>query len=348
MFKSRRLLTLSAIVLALMTAVPAVAQQERLRSLTYDPSQKEWVEEAPPTPGTPEGELYAIRLEVKNEQFSRAVSGIKKFIKKYGEGHELYPEALLVRAQAYVGEDKYQKAHETLQSFLGKFGGMDLTAEALRLEFITAEAFLAGHKKYIWGFIPVSAEDLGYEILDQIATDYPDAEIAQLAIKAKGDDLFRKGKHDLAELEYARLLREYPQSRYHQYSLARSAESALASFGGVEYDEAALIEAEERYRDYRTAYPAAAEQGGVGLILDTLQEMRAEKDLSVGRYYERTEHLGSAIFYYRTVVDGWPKSVAAVKAAERLELLGASPVAPAAPASPEASPPAEGAPPAGS
>jgi outer membrane protein assembly factor BamD (BamD/ComL family) len=331
MLVSRQTFIFVTLVAMLIAQPPLRAQQDRLRSLKYDPKQKDWVEEAPPTPGTPEGELYAIRLLVKAEEFGKALTALKKFTKKHGEGHELYPEALLLKAQVYVGQEEYEKAHETNQVFLAEFGGMALTDEALRLEFVTAEAFLAGHKKHIWGIIPVSAEDLGYEILDQIATDYPDSQMAPLAIKAKGDDMFRKGSHDLAELEYARLLRDYPQSRYHQYALSRTAESALASFGGVEYDEAALIEAEERYREYRAAYPGAAEQEGVGLILDTLKEMRAEKDLSIGQYYERTEHLGSAIFYYRIVVNEWPQSIAAVKAAERLELLGAAPIGPAAP-----------------
>jgi outer membrane protein assembly factor BamD (BamD/ComL family) len=128
------------------------------------------------------------------------------------------------------------------------------------------------------------------------------------------------------------MLREYPRSRYHQFALGRTAESALASFGGVQYDEAALVEAQERYGDYRLRYPAAADREGVGLILDSIREMRAEKEFSIGEYYERTEHPGSAIFYYRQVCEGFPETVAAGRATARLELLGAlEPVAAARP-----------------
>ena len=85
--------------------------------------------------------------------------------------------------------------------------------------------------------------------MDEISVDHSDSRLAELAIKTKADHMFRKGDHLMAELEYARLIREHPQSRYHQFALRRGAEAALASYGGVDYDEAALIEAEERYRE---------------------------------------------------------------------------------------------------
>ena len=84
-----------------------------------------------------------------------------------------------------------------------------------------------------------------------------------------------------------------------------------------------LIESEERYRDYRTAYRGPAEREGVDLILESIREMRAEKDLRIGEYYERTDHTDSAVFYYRGVRRDFPNTLASAKAAERLSLLGA-------------------------
>jgi len=191
---------------------------------------------------------------------------------------------------------------------------------------------LSGVKRKVWLIFRVSGEDLGYQILDEISSDYPDSPLAELAVKTKADHLFKVGDHALAELEYARLLKDYPRSRYHQFALGRSAESALASFEGAEYDEAALVEAEERYNDYRLRYRVQADQEGVGLILDSIQEMRSEKDFLIGQYYERTDHIGSAIFYYQGVRKGFPNTIAARKATSRLELLGVlEPVATAEP-----------------
>ena len=123
--------------------------------------------------------------------------------------------------------------------------------------------------------------------------------------------------------QYQRLIEDYPNSRYHQHALRRSAEATLASFTGVDYDEAPLIDVEERYHEYRKRYPAAAQHEGVDLILESVRELRAEKELLVGSYYERTEHFSSAFFCYRFVLSNWADTAAAVKAKSRLELLGA-------------------------
>jgi len=327
-----RLAPLALIIAAVIVPWPASAQQPRLRTLTYDAQKKEWVEQAPPPAGTAEGDLYAIRTEIQEKRYRKALSDIKQFVEKYGEQDASYPQVLIAKAEALIGQRKYDEAHTVLQEFLGEFAGMALTSEALRLEFEIAEVYLTGVKRKVWGIFRVSGEDRAMEILDEIAADYPESPLAELALKTKADYLFRTGEHALAELEYSRMLREFPRSRYHQFALGRTAESALASFGGVEYDEAALVEASERYGDYRLRYPGPADREGVSLIQESIREARAEKEFRIGEYYERTDHIGSAIFYYRQVGSDFPDTTAAGKAKTRLELLGAlEPVATAEP-----------------
>jgi outer membrane protein assembly factor BamD (BamD/ComL family) len=69
-------------------------------------------------------------------------------------------------------------------------------------------------------------------------------------------------------------------------------------------------------------YPGAADRDDVRNVCDTIRAMRAEKDYSIGAYYERTGHLSSAIYYYKSVCTSWPGTIASAKAASRLELLG--------------------------
>jgi outer membrane protein assembly factor BamD (BamD/ComL family) len=321
--------SVTALLVAAITIVAtttAFAQESRLRTLTYDPADKSWIETPPPAPGTPEGDIHTIRSRIKAGKFGAALKGLTGFVEVYGESDSLYPQTLILQAEALVGQKKFEPAHEILQTFLARFSGMRLTDEALRLEFVIAENFLKGAKRKAFVFFKVSGFDLAYEILDQIAADYPDSRIAVAALKAKGDHLFKVGDHALAEIEYARILRQFPQSRYHELALSRTAQSALASFGGVEYDEAALIEAEERFNDYGARYPASARRDGVDLIIASIHELQAEKQFRIAQYYERSEHPDSAIFYYRTLRTTWPESVAAQKATTRLELLGVADV----------------------
>ncbi|MFQ5591048.1 MAG: outer membrane protein assembly factor BamD [Phycisphaerae bacterium] len=304
-------------------ALRANGQQSRTRELTYDLERKEWVELPPPPSGTPDGDLYRIKAQLRKGRYRHALSAIKRFVKDHGETAPQFPAVLIAKAEALIGRREYYKAYGVVQQFLSKYAGMALTSDALRLKFVIAETFLSGVKRKLLGLRLLPGEDLAYRILDEIAVDYPDSKWAVFAIKTKADHLFLNGDHSLSELEYARLIKEHPRSRYHRPALRRIADAALASFRGIEYDEAALIEADERYREYIGHYPHTGDTRDIELLLDGISEQRAEKEFSIGRYYERTRHISSALFYYRSVMSGWPESVAAAKAGERLSLLGA-------------------------
>ena len=332
-------LGICAILLGLVSSSAVATAPPRDRSLTYDSASKSWVELPAPEPGTPEGDLRQINLDIKAGHTGRALRRVKKFEKDHGSDHPLYPKVLLARARARIERREYDKAHTELQSFLDQFAGLAETTDALRLEFVIAEAYLSGAKRKLFGLRLLSGEDVAFRILDEISTGYPELEIAPLAIKTKADYLFARGDHDLAEIEFARLLRDHPAHRYHQYALRQSARSALASFRGTQYDEAALVESEERFREYGLRYPDDAKHEAVARTIDGIQSARAAKDLDIGRYYERTDHIGSAIYYYRLVAKDWPGTFAAERAHDRLVLLGvledAEPIANVAPASGE-------------
>jgi len=330
-----RSITRVAIALVVSAFLPAAghaaAQESRQRTLTYESKQRHWVEVAPPLPGTSEGDLFVIRRLNREGKSARALSAVESFIKKYGAGDVFYPDVLVAKADALIGQTKLSKAHDTLQAMLGEYEGTGAASDALRLEFVIAESYLAGTKRRLWGMPLLSGEDLALQILGEISADYPGHQYAKLALKTKADYLFKTGSHALAELDYSRLLREYPNSRYYRYALRRVAEATLASFAGVHYDEAAIVEASERFDEYRKAFPAEADEEGVGLVIDSITEMRADKDFLVGQYYEHTSHLSSAVFYYRKVRADWPGSIAAAKATQRLELLGVLEAVPVAP-----------------
>ncbi len=294
----------------------------RARTYSFDQEKKQWVETPPPLAGTPKGDLYQIRRWIKERSFRKALRAIKRFEKKYDQNKLHEPDIWISRAQILVGQKKYDKAHKQLQQFLGSYSGSRLTVEALRLEFVIAEAYLGGAKRKFLGIKLFSAIELAYDILDDISTNYPSFRIAEQAIKTKADHLYSVGEYELAELEYAQLLNNFPQTRHRRFALRRTADAALSSFRGVEYDEAALIEANERYQDYSSQYPDYAAHENVDVILDDIRIKRSEKDLSIAQYYDRTEHFSSAVYSYRLVIKDYPNMIAAFKAARRLELLG--------------------------
>ncbi len=313
---------------------PAVAgvvrPPEKTESLEYDDRRGVWVEQVPPTPGTPEGDLRLARADFTDGRYDAAYQGIRKWIKTYGDTDPFYPEAAVLRARVEIARRDHYKAHKHLQEFLNEFGGTPAADEAVHYEFVIADVFLKGTKRKVLGVPLLPGEDIGIRILDDLAANYPQSSTAELALKTKADHFFRKGDFALAEVEYARMQEQFPRSRYFRHAVRRAADAALASFPGIEFDDAALIEAESRYRQYLGQYPGVAEQEGVGLILDNIREQRAAKELNIGDYYRRTKQAKAAAFYYRSTNTNWPETIAAREASRRLAGMGLSEAPPEA------------------
>lgn len=307
----------------LVGAASAMGDAPRARTLTWDADRGAWVEAAPPQAGTAEGDRYAIQMLVKAGRHRKALAAIKRFTKRYGDDGAEFPSVLIAQAEALMGLRRHDKAYEVLRRFFKRHARSPQVQDALRVKFMLAEAYLRGAKRRVLGLPIMSGVDRAYEMLDALAIGYPDDPLAELAIKTQADHLFSVGDFDLAETAYTRLIEEHPNSRYHQYCLRRAADAALARFPGVAYDDTALVEAGERYDVYRLRYPAVADREGVGLIQAGIRSRRADKQFAVGRYYERTGHIGSAVFYYRRVVERFAGTVAAARATGRLELLQA-------------------------
>ncbi len=310
-------------LLAVQSAV-VQARQPRVQgeALEYDEARGVWVEQEPPIPGTAEGDLRLARMAYAEGHYGSAYRGIRKWLKRYGNTSPYYPDAAVLQARIEIARRDYYKAHKHLQEFLSEFGGTQAAAEAVHYEFVIADVFLNGTRRKFLGLRILSAEEMGIGILDDLAANNPGSSTAELALKTKADYFFKNGDFVLAEMEFTRLREQFPSSRYMRHALRRSADAALASFPGIEFDDAALVEAQARYHEYLVQYPGTAEQEGVGLILDDIREKRAAKELHVGDYYRRTRHRNAAAFYYRSTMANWPETIAARQAIRHLSKMG--------------------------
>ncbi len=294
----------------------------RAERLKYDTERGGWVALLAPVAGTDAGDLAFARASLAAEEYARAQRQVRRWLKTYGTGSVLYPHALLLRAQIEKARRSYYVAYATLTELLDAYGATEIADDAAVEMFNIGEVYLSGVRRKFWGMRLLRATDLGLDILDDVAVRFPDTSLAEQAIKTKGDYFFKEGDFGLAELEYNRLATSYAQSRYRRYAMRRSADSALASFGGVRFDDAPLIEAEERYRQYAAEYRGLAEQERVGLILEDILERRAAKEFDVGGYYEKTVHPRAAAFYYRSTIEHWPDTIASRKARAALGAMG--------------------------
>ncbi len=301
----------------------ANGEVERGERLTFDPQTEQWRRVAEPIPGTPDGDLDLARRLVAQERYPEALKALEKWIKTYGAEPDRYPEALYLKASCLLETGEYRDAHDAYSALLNDFPGSIYAERALSGEFRVAEQYLAGKRKKIWGgLLRFKNRDGGVEILDDMIVNYADTPLAEKAQRAKADYYFSRGEFELAEDEYAVFTRDYPRSRWHPYALLQSARAALASFPGVKFDDAPLLEAQERFTEFLRTYPDQARELDVPVLLDEIANRRAEKTLEIARFYDKTRQINAARYYYRQTAARWPDSPAALQARARLEALG--------------------------
>lgn len=324
---------------SLAIATPLVAQvndtyRERLE---YDVNTGEWIEIAPPVPGTDGGDLAIARALLAQNQYKDARKAFEKWFETYPES-PLRREGLFYSAETEImAEDADPKngdlmqAYDWLEEILSAWPGSELADRAVRREIIIAEMLLFKDRKQrkLKGALWLGAEDEALTMLSKVSDTWaPGTPVAEQALRLKADYHYQAGQFDEAEITYARLMRDFPRGRYHKISLLRSGQSALARFPGVEFDSADLLESEVYLRDFQSQYPQESGAYRVPQTLMRIQDSLAEKDFKVGQFYERTEKLDAAAYYYRHVMGTWPDSTWASQSQERLVAIGGTQPAP--------------------
>ena len=290
---------------------------------TFDEKTGKFVPTPEPIPGTEDGDLAIARQWMALDEYKTASRILDDWIDTYGQESQQYPEALYLYATAYLERGRYRAAHEAYQELLNDYPGSEFADEALHGEFRIGEQYLAGQRRRAWGgLLRLRDYDGGVEIMDDFVVNYSDTSLAEKAQMTKADYYFARGEFEMAEMEYATFARDYPRSPWQTRALLRSAESALASFPGIKFDDAGLVEAEERFRQFQRAYPEVARENNVPVILDQIAATRADKTYDIAKFYEKTSQPRAARFYYRAIVRRWPDSPAAMEAKGRLAALG--------------------------
>src|SRR5690606_38406242 len=70
---------------------------------------------------------------------------------------------------------------------------------------------------------------------------------------------------------------------------------------------------------------SAEERERLNLQLAQLNEALAERDYTVAKYYDETEHYGSARYYYAKIARDYPTSELGIKSRERYDQLAGLP-----------------------
>lgn len=312
------LTAVTAATLALPLRLAVQEEQYREREV-LNPDTGEW-EPQQPKPQIASGPLGTARLYLVEDKPKAARKLLEDWLEQ-NAGDERYYEAMYLLGEAYFQLGDYWKAYERFDETVENTAG-ELFYKALRREIDVARAFLSGKPRILWKVFRIPAYDDGIDILDRVWERAPGTRLGEEATKIKADYFFANGDVDLAQDEYVALARDYPNGRYAALAMLRAAEAAEAAFEGIKFSDSPLVEAEERYHQVEDAFPEYAKRENVDARLAGIREQKAEKDLEVGKWYQRTGHAGAAAFYYRSILRDYADTLAAAEAKVRLRDLG--------------------------
>ncbi len=315
----RTLLVAGALAAA---CVPVRAQQQRFREReVLDPNTDQWVEQASPEKeGVPEDALDQARMNLAQHKPGKARTLLLRWTKANPDD-ERYYEGLLLLGDTYFEARDFWKGQKQYEQVAENASG-ELFEQANRRTVDVARAFLSGQKRVVWGFLRLPAYAEALELLDKVWERAPGTRLGELALKIKADYYYDTGDVDLAQEEYANLVQQYPSGRFLQLAMMRSAQAAEAAFPGIKFDDQPLLEADERYRQVLAAFPTFADREKIPQRLEGIREQRAEKDLYVARWYEKTRQPSAAEFYYREILRNYGDTIAAHEARTRLRARG--------------------------
>jgi len=288
---------------------------------SYERKDGKWVKVATPAEGSAAGELALVRHYLDGGRYKKAVKAAKKFTKRYPDD-DGYEEVCLLAGQAEIKRGRYYQAYDWFEKQLDQFPAGRYSGRALQREYEIAEAFLAGAKRIVLGFMKLSATDEGLDILGRIAEHAPGTEIAARSLLRIADYHYGKGRWMDAVEAYDTFLTLFGKSDKAPYAMLQSARANYSAFDGVAFEDTPLLEAEQRFKTFAEAYPAAAAKAGVDRTLEQIADMRAQKLYATAEFYERIKRPPAAAFYYKQVAEQFPRTQWAENARRALGRLG--------------------------
>jgi len=232
---------------------------------------------------------------------------------------------IFVKAEIYYCKGRFSKAVRNYNKLLTEFPRSTLSDAALDREFAIATAYLAGRKKTLLGFIKIKGYAEGIRIMEKIAERVGlDTQMGINASVAVAENYEQRKKFNEAFLKWWEISLEWEAGPVGADALLGMARNKHAVYNKNPeykrpfYDASCLNSAKSYYGRFKLLYPTDAKEIGVDEILSEIDEQLAYKQLSIGRYYQKTGNIQSANLYYDMVVSDWPGSKAAQKAKELL------------------------------
>jgi len=163
------------------------------------------------------------------------------------------------------------------------------------------------------------------EVLENIHTHDVTGPTADMALFWCGYVNFVRGNFDEADHYFSQLVELHPESRWRPQAIAYAVQAKNNATGGALYDGRKCAEALHLVQMAEATVPEITQDPDMAERMNrarfAIRFQQAEKDFETARYYERTGHPGSAVFYYELVRRRYAGTRYADLATERKDFL---------------------------
>ena len=271
-------------------------------------------------------ELLAQGKKYYAEKNWKQAERYMKGITKYHPTSEEAEEAFYLQAESQRHRRKGATAWTSYKAFVKNYPTSRFSVGVAVGEYNLGVDHLEGR---IPGFLFFSSNKaLGVEILEHMQLHFRNHSLAEDALIRASEYHIEEKEYESATVLLRRLLADYPRSRYRLRARYQAARCSFLMSRGPDYDERLLDEAKRGFKDFigttrldgmEETYArqvAAAER-----MMTRIDARMAEKQYRIGRFYERREVPGSALYYYRYCMNQYPGTEYAKQSADRLTEL---------------------------
>ncbi|HEX3358656.1 MAG TPA: outer membrane protein assembly factor BamD [Tepidisphaeraceae bacterium] len=327
-------LRIAAVAVALVLGLASLVQAGSIIPQLSEFKDGRWqVAEGPatqPAAYQSDPQLDATEDMISAGRNKEAISRLIDYL-KYNRSSPVRDRALYLMGEAQYRYGDRIKAFYYLDELLDTFPASDLYYPALSKQYDIADSFLNGYKRRVFGFVKISAEEEGVEMLFRVQQRSPGSELAEKSLLRTADYYYADSQFDLAADAYAVYIHSYSRSPLISRVKLRQAYSNLAQFRGLKFDPTPVIDARAQLLALTADFPDVAQQENIPALLDRIDATFAKKLYVTAAFYVRTHERRAAAYIYSYLVSAYPDSPEAAKAKTELLHLPSPLIEPAAP-----------------
>lgn len=229
----------------------------------------------------------------------------------------LEQDALFFEGESYFFADRYVQSNRAFEKLISRYSGTRYLDNAESRRFAIAQYWhelIRDRNPWLPDIAlndpsrpAMNIKGEARRILHRIRVDDPTGKLSDDATMALGNAYFEDGRYFDAADTYEDLRRNYPGSKHVFHATLFELKSRMQSYNGESYDSQPIEKADKLLQTLVNQFPqqSADEEEYLKKEATTIRHLLAQRDYSMGQYYERRGENRAAQMMYQQVAQNF-------------------------------------------